>query len=107
MENYLYNVTPLMNDTGTIVADDSTGLSVGYISGPEPTSYDSLGPGEVAIFTYVYSLTGETDGDQAWFNATLANANKGNEVLTSVAVQSVPLADEAGSSLTSLALNRY
>jgi len=102
--NYLYNVTPSMNDTGIILQETSTGLEVTKVSGPEPSSYDSLGPGEVAVFTYVYQLTGETSLDQAWFNATLANANKGNEVLTSVSVQSVPLADESGSSLSSLSL---
>ncbi|MGY5147643.1 MAG: LamG-like jellyroll fold domain-containing protein [Candidatus Nitrosopumilus sp. bin_7KS] len=102
--NRIYNVTPSMNDTGKILQDDSTGLEVSYVSGPNPISYDSLGPGEVAVFTYVYQLIGETSLDQVWFNATLTNANKGNEVLTSVSVQSVPLADESGSSLSSLSL---
>ena len=102
--NYLYNVTPSMNDTGTILMEASSGISTNYVSGPEPASYDSLGPGEVAIFTYVYQLTSDTAGDQAWFNATLSNANVGNEVLAGVTVQEVPLATESGSALTSLSL---
>lgn len=102
--NYLYNITPSMNDTGQILVDASAGLTTTYISGPEPASYDALGPGEVAVFTYVYQLVSDSAGDQAWFNATLSNANKGNEVLTGVTVQEVPLATESGSSLTSLSL---
>jgi hypothetical protein len=102
--NYLYNLTPVMNDTKQILVDGSLGLSTDKLSGPIPTSYDSLGPGEVAVFTYEYQLSSSTDLDTQLFNVTLANANLGNEALASVHVKSVPLATEAGSSLTSLGI---
>ena len=102
--NYLYNLTPSMNDTKQIIMTDSAGLTSSRVSGPTPESYDSLGPGEVAVFTYVYELTSETDLDTQVYNVTLANANVGNEALTQVSVKAVPLATDAGSALTSLGL---
>jgi len=103
--NYLYNLTPVMNDTKQTLDDLSNGLTYDMIgNGPTPATYDSLGPGEVAVFTYEIQLTGETDNDMQLFNVTLANANLGNEALTNVSVKAVPLATDAGSALTSLGL---
>lgn len=102
--NYLYNLTPLMNDTKQTLMSESVGLEKSRVSGPTPESYDSLGPGEVAVFTYVYELTGDTDLDVQTFNVTLANANSGNEALADVSIKTVPLATDAGSALTSLGL---
>ncbi|MGY5144161.1 MAG: hypothetical protein ACW9XH_06735 [Candidatus Nitrosopumilus sp. bin_32a] len=103
--NYLYNLTPVMNDTKQTLGESSAGLTYDMIgSGPTPASYESLGPGEVAIFTYEVQITGDTDGDLQLFNVTLANANKGNEALASVGIKTVPLATDAGSALTSLGL---
>ena len=103
--NYLYNLTPVMNDTKQTLDNLSNGLTYDMIgNGPTPATYDSLGPGEVAVFTYEIQLTGETDNDMQLFNVTLANANLGNEALTNVSVKAVPLATDAGSALTSLGL---
>ena len=78
--NYLYNLTPVMNDTRQTLGLESAGLTYEMVGGePTPSSYESLGPGEVAVFTYEIKLTGETDGDLQLFNVTLANANQGNE----------------------------
>lgn len=98
--NYLYNLTPVMNSTRQILSDTSEGLDYS-IDGPVPSTYDSLGPGEVAVFTYEVTLTGKTDNDTHIFNVTLANANPGNEALARVSVKAVPLATDAGSALTS------
>lgn len=103
--NYLYNLTPVMNDTKQSLVEGSAGLTFDRLDGPTPLTYDSLGPGEVAIFTYEYELTSETDLDTQLFNVTLANANPGNEALTQVHVKSVPLATESGSSLSSQGLD--
>lgn len=102
--NYLYNLTPVMNDTKQTLVDGSAGLTSSKISGPTPSSYESLGPGEVAVFTYNYELTGDTPNDTQLFNVTLANANTGNEALSSVKIKEVPIATDAGSALTSLGL---
>jgi len=103
--NYLYNLTPVMNDTAQTLGVTSAGLSYEQLSDATPPSYESLGPGEVAVFTYEYELTGETDGDIQHFNVTLANANKGNEALASATIKTVPLATDAGSALTSFGLS--
>ena len=103
--NYLYNLTPVMNDTKQSLIVGSAGLSTDRLDGPTPLTYDSLGPGEVAVFTYEYELTSDTDLDTQLFNVTLANANPGNEALTQVHVKAVPLATESGSSLTSQGLD--
>jgi len=103
--NHLYNLTPIMNDTKQVLDQLSVGLTYERLDGPTPLSYESLGPGEVAVFTYEYELTGETDNDLQLFNVTLANANPGNEALASVAVKTVPLATDAGSALTSFGLS--
>ncbi|MCV0430090.1 LamG-like jellyroll fold domain-containing protein [Nitrosopumilus sp.] len=102
--NYLYNLVPVMDVSEQDLVETSAGLSNSLISGPIPTSYDSLGPGEVAIFTYSYELTGDTVGDKQIFNATLTNANTGNFATTSVSIKEVPIATDAGSALTSLGL---
>jgi len=102
--NYLYNLTPVMNDTKQTLDESSAGLTISKISGPLPTTYDSLGPGEVAVFSYVYELTGDTANDMQLFNVTLANANTGNEALANVKIREVPIATDAGSALTSLGL---
>lgn len=103
--NHLYNVTPIMNDTGEILVEDSAGFIYEQKTGPIPPSYDSLGPGEVAVFSYTYELSTDSDLDAKWFNVTLANANVGNEALASVSVKTVPLATDAGSALTSFGLS--
>jgi len=102
--NYLYNLTPVMNTTGQILDVSSSGLVSDKMSGPTPTSYESLGPGEVAVFSYTYELTGETPDDIQVYNVTLANANEGNEALAYVKIKEVPIATDAGSALTSLGL---
>ncbi len=102
--NYLYNLTPVMNDTKQTLVEGSTGLISSRTSGPNPSSYDSLGPGEVAVFSYVYELIGDTVNDVQLFNVTLANANSGNEALSSIKIKEVPIATDAGSALTSLGL---
>ena len=104
--NYLYNLTPVLNDTKQSLGETSTGLAYDLITGPTPSTYDSLGPGEVAVFTYNVELTGTTDNDSQLFNVTLANANPGNEALATVAIKAVPLATDAGSALTSFGLTQ-
>jgi len=102
--NHIYNLTPVMNNTGEILVTGSAGITFEEKTGPVPTSYDSLGPGEVAVFTYTYEISSDTDLDTKWFNVTLANANPGNEALASATIKTVPLATDAGSALTSFGL---
>ncbi|MCV0400658.1 MAG: hypothetical protein K5777_01560 [Nitrosopumilus sp.] len=101
--NYLYNLTPAMNDTRQTLDPSSTGMTMEKLNGPTPLFYESLGPGEVAVFTYDYALTG-SPGDTQIFNVTLANANPGNEAISTATIRTVPLATDAGSALLSLGL---
>ena len=96
--NVLYNLTPLMSTTaiGTITIDS--------LSGPTPTSYPTLGPGEIATFQYVYKLTGSTD-EGAIFNATIVNAVEDNYVTTTGLIKMVTLASQSGTALEALGLS--
>jgi hypothetical protein len=94
----LYDLTPSINATSIGSA------TVDLRSGPNPTSYPSLGPGEIATFEYIYQLTGDVD-EGATFNATIANAVTGNFVTTTASIKEVPFASTANTSLESFGLS--
>jgi len=96
--NVLYNLTPKINETAI------GSLLIEKLSGPTPTSYPSLGPGEIATFQYVYKLTGSTD-EGAIFNATIVNAVKDNYVKTTGLIKMVTLASQSGTALEALGIS--
>ena len=96
--NVLYNLTPL------IEVRPIGSLTVDLLSGPEPSSYPSLGPGEIATFQYVYKLTGSED-EGAIFNATIVNAVQDNYVETTGLIKTVTLASQSGTALEALGLS--
>ncbi len=66
--NILYNITPEMTET-TLSGTDV----FAQLSGPTLASYPVLAPGDIAVFEYVYTMTGDVD-NAVRFNATLANS---------------------------------
>jgi hypothetical protein len=95
--NSLYNLTPEIDVVPIIAA------TISPVSGPIPTSYPVLGPGEVATFSYTFALTGESD-DGAIFTAYLLNGISENTATTTITIKEVTLATEAGTALSSFAL---
>ena len=91
--NVLVNLTP--NDP--IVTCNTT--TCAKTDGPNPSSYDSLEPGDVAIFRWVYQLTGD-DATSATFQSSLQNQFPGNTDSTTVNIIVPEFAKVAGSSLT-------
>ena len=96
--NVLYNLTPIVNATAIGTA------TINELSGPNPSSYPSLGPGEIATFEYDYQLIGDID-EGATFNATIANAVYGNFVTTTALIKEVTIATQAGTSIESFGLS--
>jgi len=92
--NVLKNLTP---DTM------NCGEGCTLVAGPTPTSYDTLNPGDIAIFQWVYKLTGE-DNDSWSFTGKLLNGFPGNEDSVTVTVKTVVEAKIAGQSLNSLGI---
>jgi len=79
------------------VTNCTVSCSSTYVSGPTPASFASLAPGDIAIFEWVYTIDGDTSGDNVTFTASL-----GNGVYTDTAVvtiQTVALAENANVSL--------
>jgi len=63
-------------------------------SGPTPTSVDSLAPGELAFFEWTYYVEGNK-GNQITYNATIANAVKGNFVTDLTQISIPPVAQSS------------
>ncbi len=96
--NILYNVTP--NMTATEVG----GSTVTLRSGPIPPSYPSIAPGEMAMFEYIYKISGEVD-EGALFNATISNALSENFVFASATLKEITVATQAGTAIESFGLS--
>jgi len=99
--NILYNLTPqieVSSDNGLALAE--------YISGPNPASYPSLAPGDIASFEYSYTVAGD-EGDFVDFGISLVNGyeispghlQSANDTIT---IEIVQIAIKSGESLTSL-----
>jgi hypothetical protein len=73
-----------------------------YVSGPTPTSFASLNPGDIATFEWVYTLDGETTGDNVTFTASLVNGVDTDTAV--VSIQPVEVAENAEVSLESLGI---
>ncbi len=101
--NILFNLSPNLDvnaNTGT--------SSFQYVSGPIPAQYPLLAPGDVAIFEYVYSVSG-VENDSVDFGASLVNgysidASHKQSLNSTVTVKNVELAEQAGISIQSLGL---
>jgi hypothetical protein len=70
------------------------------VTGPTPTSFESLDPGDIATFEWVYTIEGETDGDNYTFTARLVDGD--DTVTANVAVKIVETAQNVSVSLQSL-----
>jgi len=79
------SITPQMDPPTT------TGSATAVLqSGPTPASVASLGPGEMAFFEWTYYVEGDKN-NQITYNATIANAVKGNFVtdLTQISIPTI------------------
>jgi hypothetical protein len=66
----LYN---LQANLDAPVENCNSSCSSEKVSGPTPTSFESLDPGDIATFEWVYTLNGAADGDDFTFTANLVN----------------------------------
>jgi len=94
--NKLINLQPEMD---SVVTSCTATCSATIVSGPTPTNFDSLDPGDIAIFEWVYTIDGEDTGDSATFTASLVNGV--DEDTAVVTVQPIINAINAGVSLSS------
>jgi hypothetical protein len=103
------NNSPILNLTPvtTPVVDDSTCApfcTATKVSGPTPTSYPSLKPGDSATFSWVYTIIGK-DANKITFTTSLLNGIGANTASSDVEVRDVVSALESGTSLSSLGLD--
>jgi len=91
----LLNLQPELD---SVIPTCNTTCSANLISGPTPTIFDSLEPGNIAIFEWDYQVSGET-ADYATFTASLVNGV--DEKIVVVTVQTVQDAENAQVSLES------
>ena len=100
------NISKLLNlrpELDSVVQSCPSGeCVVTYVSGPTPTSFDSLAPGDIASFEWVYKITGDA-GDSVDFTASLVDGI--SEDTATVTVTSVQEAIESGSALIAQGLN--
>ncbi len=94
--NKLLNLQPVMIETDTTCIVD---CDAKWVSGPTPASFDSLDPGNMVTFEWVYAMEGADGGDSALFTAGLINGI-GNDTST-VVVQPVVDAENANVALES------
>jgi len=91
----------LQSEMDSVVTSCGATCSHTKISGPDPTTFSSLVPGDVATFEWVYSLTGDNN-DQFTFTTSLVNGIDTDS--TTVSVQAVQFAENAEVSLTAAGL---
>ena len=101
--NILFNLAPNLD-----VSSPQGPSAFEYVSGPIPAQYPFLAPGDLAIFEYVYTVSG-VEGDSVDFGASLVNgypidASHVQSLNSTVTIKDTELAIESGSSLTSLGL---
>ena len=101
--NNMSNNNPLVNLTP--VEPTCSGICT-KLSGPTPTSYDTLDPGDVAIFEWVFELSGD-NGQSTTFTGELENGYPGNTDSETVTITTVELAEIAGQSLQSLGFGQH
>ncbi|KKK50559.1 hypothetical protein LCGC14_3123800, partial [marine sediment metagenome] len=91
----------LQAEMDSVVTSCGATCSSNPVSGPDPTTFSSLNPGDVATFEWIYSLTGD-NGDQFTFTASLVNGIDTDS--TTVSVQAVQFAENSEVSLTAAGL---
>ncbi|MCV0411557.1 LamG-like jellyroll fold domain-containing protein [Nitrosarchaeum sp.] len=98
----ILNLTPTEFPT----IDDSTCIpdcSATYVSGPTPSFYPRLKPGETAAFTWTYTIEG-INSNQIHFTTSLENGIPSNTATTTVEVRDILSALESGTAISSLGL---
>jgi len=92
----LVNLQPVLDSVETCPSGE---CDIEYVSGPTPTIYDSLAPGDIASFEWVYTITGKS-GDSVDFTASLVGGI--SEDTATVTVTTIQEAVESGTALTAL-----
>jgi len=85
----IQSITPQMDPPTT-----TGGATAVLQSGPTPTSADSLRPGEMAFFEWTYYIEGNKN-TKITYNASIANAVKGNFVTDLTQISIPPVAQAA------------
>ena len=97
-KNTLLNITPITDLSESGIA------SAVKISGPIPSSYESLKSGDTASFRYTYTMSGTT-GDSKTFTGSLVNGFPGNTDSADITLQDIAFSIQSGSSLESQGLS--
>lgn len=98
----ILNLTP----TSTPTVDTSSctpDCTATYVSGPIPTSYPSLKPGETATFKWIYTIAG-SDSNKITFTPSISNGISGNTASADVYVRDIVSSLESGTALSTLGL---
>jgi hypothetical protein len=101
------NASTILNLTPTqypiIDTSGCTICTATYVSGPTPSSYPSLKPGETAIFKWVYTIAG-SHADKIKFTTSLQNGVITNTASSEVKIREVVSSLESGTSISALGL---
>jgi hypothetical protein len=100
----ILNLTPIQYPT--IDTSSCVSCTVTYVSGPEPSYYPSLRPGETVIFKWVYTVAG-ANADKITFTTALQNGVATNTAKADVKVRDVVSAMESGISLLTIGLMNF
>jgi len=96
--NKLINLQPYMD----IPVQNCVGsCSYTLTSGPIPAQFDSLDPGDIAIFRWVYKLNGDADSTFT-FTGSLQNGVAGNTASETVTIGNILEAEIAGQSINAV-----
>lgn len=93
----LTNITPQLIDQGGTAA-------VSSLSGPTPSSYPTLLPGQSAYFKWDLTLTGGNGATRA-YTAQIANGIPSNTATTTVTIITVPVSLQSGTAVQSLGIS--
>jgi hypothetical protein len=93
--NILVNLTP-EDPIPTCASPDCI-----LVSGPDPSSYDVLKSGDIALFKWSYKLSG-LKGDTFTFTGAVQNGNPGNDDSQTVTIDVPEYAESSGVALESL-----
>ena len=97
------NLLNLQAEMDSALPNCSTECFANKVTGPLPLSFDSLDPGDIATFEWVYTIDAPNSGDQFTFTASLVNDAVGSDSVV-VTVHPAELAENVSVSLESQAV---
>jgi len=97
-------ITPTISWTKIEAPEGTITATATLVTGPIPTSEESLLLGETAFFKWVYRVVGDK-GDTITFNATIADARQGNYIIENTDVVIDTFAEQATTALSSLGIS--